>query len=205
MDAVAVLRAELDELNLKCQTARDNEVRFALQRSRLETERAQLLVKLMEAMGPPGVAPIAAPAPYRITVGPAAAVKAPLLVIQPPEHSLKLDPPRFVAAAVQPPIEKPIEKPTATIVPLHKKPDGLPTLNDMIVTTLKGIGDGLRPIQIVQSIRREWWKDMPPERVYQSLYRLVQHGRLQKHGDRYKLIMTNGANGAANEAHDTAS
>ena len=47
MDEVAQLKAELAELNTKCQLARDNEVRYALQRSRLEAERAQLLVKLV--------------------------------------------------------------------------------------------------------------------------------------------------------------
>jgi hypothetical protein len=45
-DEITRLKAELVELNTKCQLARDNEVRFALQRSRLEAERTQLLVKL---------------------------------------------------------------------------------------------------------------------------------------------------------------
>ena len=47
---VAGLKAGLSELNMKCQLARDNEVRFALQRGRLEAERAMLLIKLMETM-----------------------------------------------------------------------------------------------------------------------------------------------------------
>jgi hypothetical protein len=40
---------ELDDLNIKCQQARDNEVRYGLQRSRLEAERAQLLMRMIEA------------------------------------------------------------------------------------------------------------------------------------------------------------
>jgi hypothetical protein len=196
MDETARLRAELDELNRKCQTARDNEVRYGLQRSRLETERAQLLFKLMEAMSPPTVAPIAAPASYHVTIGPAVAVKGPLSITP----KIVADP--FTDAAAIAKLEAAVDN--TNVVPLRKKPNGLPTLNDMIATTLKGVGAGLRPIQIVQSIRREWWKDMPRERVYQSLYRLVQHGRLRRHGDRYKLTAINGANGAAGNAHDTA-
>ena len=60
-DEITRLKAELVELNTKCQLARDNEVRFALQRSRLEAERTQLLVKLVEAVAPTAT-PTAAPA-----------------------------------------------------------------------------------------------------------------------------------------------
>jgi hypothetical protein len=49
---IAKLRAELEELNLKCQQARDGEVRYGLQRSRLEAERAQLLARMVEAAHP---------------------------------------------------------------------------------------------------------------------------------------------------------
>jgi hypothetical protein len=49
---IAQLKAELTDLNTKCQLARDNEIRFALQRGRLEAERTQLLVKFIEAMAP---------------------------------------------------------------------------------------------------------------------------------------------------------
>lgn len=66
MDEFTRLRAELDELNLKCQTARDNEVRYALQRSRLEAERAKLLVRMMETMAPTSA--VAPTAPYRVVV-----------------------------------------------------------------------------------------------------------------------------------------
>ena len=44
------LKADLTELNMKCQLARDSEVRFALQRGRLEAVRASLLVKIIEAV-----------------------------------------------------------------------------------------------------------------------------------------------------------
>ena len=49
---IAQLKADLNDLNMKCQLARDNEVRFALQRGRLEAERTNLLVKMIEALSP---------------------------------------------------------------------------------------------------------------------------------------------------------
>jgi hypothetical protein len=52
-DEVAKLEADLEALNLQCQLARDHEIRYALQRTRLETQRVQLLVKLMDARAPP--------------------------------------------------------------------------------------------------------------------------------------------------------
>ena len=52
VDEIAKIKSDLNDLNMKCQLARDNEVRFALQRGRLEAERTQLLVKMIEAMAP---------------------------------------------------------------------------------------------------------------------------------------------------------
>jgi hypothetical protein len=70
-DGMTALKVELERLNQACQLARDNEVRYALQRGRLEAERAQLLVKLMDAMAAPAASPVPGPAPtpYRVTVG----------------------------------------------------------------------------------------------------------------------------------------
>ena len=56
------LKTELNDLNMKCQLARDNEVRFALQRGRLEAERASLLVKIIEAVEANQSAPAPLPA-----------------------------------------------------------------------------------------------------------------------------------------------
>ena len=72
-DDVAKLKAELDALNLQCQLARDHEIRYALQRSRLEVERTKLLVKLMDAhRGPPEATHETAPpsTPYAIRYSP---------------------------------------------------------------------------------------------------------------------------------------
>jgi hypothetical protein len=146
MSDLTTLRAELDKLNMQCQLARDNEVRHALQRSRLETERIQVLVKLMDAQLS-AVAPLSAPVSKSVNI--------------------------------------PDAKPAA---PSVAKPQGIPTVPDMIFETLRGLGDGLRPIQITNQIRREWWPEMPPDRVATVAHRLMQEGRLAKDGNRYKLL-----------------
>jgi hypothetical protein len=74
MDEVAKLRAELTQLNVQCQLARDHEVRYALQRGRLEAERTQLLVKMIDALGAQQPLPEVAP-PKIVTVGIAPAPK----------------------------------------------------------------------------------------------------------------------------------
>jgi hypothetical protein len=71
MSDLAKLQAELVDLNLKCQQARDNEVRYGLQRSRLEAERAQLLARMIEATQHPAPA-----APYAVTWQSAAVLPA---------------------------------------------------------------------------------------------------------------------------------
>lgn len=160
------LKAELAELNQKCQLARDNEVRYALQRGRLEAERAQLLIRIMEAMAhSPMPQQINPTAPYRVTM-----TTAPALDLS--------------ANAASGPNK-----------PEYSKPDGIPTMSQMIEITLKGVGDGLKPKQIINQIKREWWPDMPGERVHQGLFRGVRMGQLQKDGNRYKLIHAAKSNG----------
>jgi hypothetical protein len=165
MERVAELRTELEQLNLKCQTARDNEVRYALQRSRLEAERTQLLVKLMEAVAQSTPQQINPTAPYRVTMTTAPALD--------------------LSANAASGLNK----------PEYSKPDGIPTMSQMIEITLKGVGDGLKPKQIINQIKREWWPDMPNERVHQGLFRGVRKGHLQKDGNRYKLIRAAKSNG----------
>jgi hypothetical protein len=64
MTDIAKLRADLADLNLKCQEAGYNEVRYGLQRSRLEAERAQLLMQMVETVHQSTPATV----PYRITM-----------------------------------------------------------------------------------------------------------------------------------------
>lgn len=160
MDAIVTLKAELDGLNLKCQSARDNEVRYALQRSRLEAERAQLLVKMMDAMVQQASVPSM---PYRVVMETGRAL--PQLQIVKTSLAKQSKPP---------------------------KPVGLPAVTDMIEATLKNADEGLRPVQITNNIRTQWWSDMPSERTHQGLFRLVKYGRVQRYGDRYRLTVMNG-------------
>jgi hypothetical protein len=72
VDEIAQLKAALVELNTKCLLARDNEIRYALQRSRLEAERTEMMVKLVEAHGGQrDGAPVRLPAalPYAVSYG----------------------------------------------------------------------------------------------------------------------------------------
>jgi hypothetical protein len=154
-DEVAKLKAELEASNLKCQLARDNEVRYALQRSRLEAERINLLISLCDA--------VQAVAPNAAAVATAPAVPAPAS----PE-----------TASV------PDAKPDA---PSASKPQGLPSVPEMILQALVDAADGLRPRDITQTIRREWWPGMPGDRVLTTAFRMAREGRLAKDGNRYKL------------------
>ena len=71
-DEVMKIKAELQILNGRVQAERNDEVRHGLQRGRLEAERTQLLVKLIEAMAPAATAPaVVSPTttgPYLITM-----------------------------------------------------------------------------------------------------------------------------------------
>jgi hypothetical protein len=71
-DEVAKLKSDLHVLNCHIQSARNDEVRHGLQRGRLEAERAQLLVRLIEAV----TAPLA-PAVPAIAAGMAASPVVP--------------------------------------------------------------------------------------------------------------------------------
>jgi hypothetical protein len=154
---IAKLKAELEALNLQCQLARDHEVRYALQRSRLEAERVKLLIRLYDAS--PTVAPNAAEA-----VAPTVAAPA-----------------------------TPESIPDATLAaPSVSKPHGLPSVPEMILQALVDATDGLRPRDITQTIRREWWCDMPADRVPVTAFRMAKEGRLAKDGNRYKLLNRHG-------------
>lgn len=157
-DEVAKLKAELEALSLQCQLARDNEIRFALQRTRLESGRMQLMLKIVDA-----IAPSARPvAEERSAVFP-----------QPVPGPLGAG---NGAVAAVPDCEKPL------------KPNGLPTVAEMVLAVLKEAGPGgLRPPQVTSAARGRWWPAMPAERAAQTMYAMAKAGRLRKHGVRYRL------------------
>jgi hypothetical protein len=153
----AQLRAQLTELNTKCLLARDNEIRFALQRSRLEAERAQLLVKLVEAAAAaPSTPPaMAAAQPYAITYEKAAMVSPP--------------------------------SPSPSVPATRHKPEGLPTTPAMIVAALQEAGKPARPSEIAAYIRGKWWAELPSKVIYTNAYRMFKDGRLAHVDGRYSL------------------
>jgi hypothetical protein len=168
-DEIVKLKAELEALSLQCQLARDNEIRFALQRTRLETGRMQLMLKIVDAIAP-SARPVAearsAVFPQPVP-GPSGAGNS--------------------AVAAVPDCEKPL------------KPEGLPTVAAMVLTVLKDAGPGgLRPPQVTRVLRTRWWPDIPTERAAQTMYAMAKAGRLRKHGLRYRLLNHSvGANGHA--------
>ena len=162
-DAIAQLKAELTDLNMKCQLARDNEVRFALQRGRLEAERTNLLVKMIEALAPTVAAPSA--------VVPASAYSVTLSALTRP-HGREV-PLTIPVTLRQPPAR------SAGKQKRNPKPKNLPSTKEMIFAVLQS-GDWMRPNQITQAIRDRYWKDAPRTAVPSVVWRMAQGGRLEK-------------------------
>jgi hypothetical protein len=73
MSDLTQMKEELRQLDCLIQAERNDEVRHGLQRSRLEAERAQLLVRMIEAMQRPALA-----APYAVTWQSAAILAKPV-------------------------------------------------------------------------------------------------------------------------------
>jgi hypothetical protein len=172
VDEITQLKTQLAELNTKCQLARDNEVRFALQRGRLEAERTQLVVKMMEAMASqatptPATPPEVNASPYRVVVG-----------SQEPTSSA---PPRRT-----PPRRTP-------------KPEGTPTVTEMVATAIQALGKPSRPVEITTYINGRWWPGVTTQDVGPVVWRMAQGGRLSHSGGRY------GLNGARSNGADHSS
>jgi hypothetical protein len=163
-DEIAKLKAELEALNLQCQLARDHEIRYALQRTRLETARMQMMLKIVDAFASSTdstpaatVQPLAKPLPD--------AVRTVTIPAKPAAHTVKLR--------------------------QKRKPDGLPSVPDMVLTVLENGADekpkGMKPREIAAIIRKMWWPDVPMPAVGAAAWTLAGKGRLENHGGFYKL------------------
>jgi hypothetical protein len=159
VEDVAQLKAELNDLNVKCQLARDNEIRFALQRSRLEAERAKLLVKIMEAMAATPAPAVAPAAPYHVVVQ-----QAPITPPAAPTHG--------TVAVTDTPAE----------VGRHNKPADV-TVPDMVEAVLQNAPQGLRPCEITAAIQEHYWPEAPRTWVSSVVWHMGQKGRLAKTGN----------------------
>jgi hypothetical protein len=174
---ITQLKAELNDMNVKCQLARDNEVRFALQRGRLEAERTQLLVKMIEAMAPAtaaAVTPVASPAvmpfAYNITMA------------SPMQQCSKLqEAPVAIPVTLRAP-----GRPRSGKKKRNPKPANLPPTEEMILAVLQGAG-WLRPNQITQAIRSRYWPDAPRNSAPPVVWRMAQRGVLEKGEYGYRL------------------
>jgi hypothetical protein len=153
-DEISKLRDELRVLDGTIQAERNEEIRHALQRGRLEAERAQLLVKIMEAVGGAAPTPLQA-TPYRVVVQQRGSI---------------------------PVVEVPPAPPTVP-ERRRLRPHGIPCMPDMILGVLKDALKGLVARQIIDAIRQRWWPEAPPNRVYTALVELRKSGRTQRYGD----------------------
>lgn len=72
------------------------------------------------------------------------------------------------------------------------KPDGTPTLYEMVVKILDDwsdfTDDPVEGDQIFEEIRRRWWPDAPRNSIIPSLWRFAKEERLIKEGTAYGLL-----------------
>jgi hypothetical protein len=151
MSDIARLKDELHTLSCHIQAERNEEARHGLMRIRMERERTEIMVKLIDAYG-------------------AAVTPADLV-------------------AHEPPPEKPTPAPACETPNgrQKRKPDGLPTIVEMVVAVLEGEEDGMRPRDITAIARRKWWPELRGAAVNAVMWKLAGEGRLEKHGHHYRL------------------
>lgn len=158
-DEIAKLRVELEALNLQCQLARDHEIRYALQRTRLETTRMQLMLKIVDTVAAPPEAP------------PVSSYRVVLQELPPASGQIAVN----GARAAKPPVRQ------------KRKPDGLPTIQEMVLAVLEGEEDGMRPCAIARVAQAKWWPSLRPAAVNAAVWKLANDGRLEKDGHCYRL------------------
>jgi len=84
---------------------------------------------------------------------------------------------------------------------LSTKPEGTPTLYEMVVDILNRYGefsdDPVEADTIYDEIRRRWWPDAPRNSIIPSLWRFAKEDRLIKDGTAYGLVPKKETPGAA--------
>jgi hypothetical protein len=71
-----------------------------------------------------------------------------------------------------------------------RKPDGIPTMPEMIQAALENnaaTGRGLEPKQMTEYIDKRWWKGVPSNAVGPIAWRMYMRHELNKRGKRYYL------------------
>ena len=68
-----------------------------------------------------------------------------------------------------------------------RKPDGLPTVIEMVLAVLKAAEGSMRPRDIAEIAQRTWWSELPSAAVNVAVCKLANSGRLEKDGHHYRL------------------
>ncbi len=76
------------------------------------------------------------------------------------------------------------------------KPEGTPTVPEMILTLLEEVKDherrpGLEPKEMVQKVAERWWPEVKPEAIGSIAWRMWKRKQLRKEGSIYMLPETN--------------
>ncbi len=78
------------------------------------------------------------------------------------------------------PIKRGIVKRTSLPKPTAKKPDGFPTMPELIVMALRHEKRPLEPREITAVIRRNWWPDVENHKIGSIVWRLNNRNDIQK-------------------------
>jgi hypothetical protein len=82
---------------------------------------------------------------------------------------------------------RPVEPAHTSADARHKhKPADLPSIAAMIAAVLKETPN-LRPAEIADSIRKQWWPDLPTPTISTTAWRMVRSGHLTQQDGRYAI------------------
>ena len=88
---------------------------------------------------------------------------------------------------------------------LPRKPDGIPTMPDMITKVLRENPEGLEPKDISAIIDRRWWPGVPVDGVGPIAWRMWKRGQLGKNDSRYMLPKEKAADHTSSQDRSAAS
>jgi hypothetical protein len=85
-------------------------------------------------------------------------------------------------------VPRPLPNPPASPVDARRKhkPAGLPSIATMIAAVLKETPN-LRPPEIADFIRKQWWPDLQTPVISTTVWRMVRSGHLSQQDGRYAL------------------
>lgn len=85
------------------------------------------------------------------------------------------------------------------------RPDGIPTIFEMVGFVLKDAGsNGLSGQEIIERIRARYWPGLASQQIMPSAYRFVKEGRLEKRGAKFFLANKHNGSASLSLTHDGA-